>query len=262
MGNAATAAQGSAAAPLDPLAGAAAKALASRAGAAAAAAMAGLPPPLLPSSPPAAAKGEDQPSAWSLAGSGGKPWAGTSSVPMPAPSRGLSSGELEGLGEIECLERAARLLRRANDAASELERGIDAAHGQVSACVESLTPDPPGCADPLKAAALEAAEDLVHTSQRKALERMRKVLALRKQLCNLARDTAAGGVPGGSPPCWGCAMDPHGLPGSGLPRASPVPLFGGIGPGVPVWSGAPPPVDGGGQSPRHPSWAPVTPRKH
>merc|ERR1712147_86545 len=158
---------------------------------------------------------------------------------MPAPSRGLSSGELEGLGEIECLERAARLLRRANDAASELERGIDAAHGQVSACVESLTPDPPGCADPLK-----AAEDLVHTSQRKALERMRKVLALRKQLCNLARDTAAGGVPGGSPPCWGCAMDPHGLPGSGLPRASPVPLFGGIGPGVPGWSGAPRPVDG------------------
>lgn len=203
---------------------------------------------------------------------------------------------LELLSEIECLERAAALLQRANAVACEFNQAAESAHLLVSAGLEAASADPPGRADTRKAAAFEAADDLILMAQRKALERMRKVLALRKQVCELARDSRAGGSsprprgpprvpssPGAPSPgvsdLWrGCPWSaplaasrpgPASLPPEGEPLAparpiecpAPVPLFGGFGPQASVWQGVPPPVDGSGLACSVPSWAPQTPRK-
>ncbi len=206
----------------------------------------------------------------------------------------ISGPEL--LSELECLERAAALLQRANLVACEFNQAAESAHRLVSAGLEAASADPPGRADPRKTAAFEAADDLILMAQRKALERMRKVLALRKQVCELARDSRGGGSsprprdplrvpsspgapsPSFSDPWRGCSWSaplaasrpgPASLPPEGEPLASarpiecpaPVPLFGGIGPQMSVWQGVPPPVDGSGLACAAPSWAPQTPRK-
>ena len=197
----------------------------------------------------------------------------------------------EPLSELECLERASALLQQANALAYEFSEAEESAHRLVSASLEAASADPPGRADPRKAAAFKAADDLTLVAQRKALERIRKVLALRKQVCELARGSGGGGGSSRAPgppraPSPGASADwrrrapwgaprvasapgpadrpPEGeplKPGRPMERPAPVPLFGGLGPQASVWQGVPPPVDGGGLACAAPSWAPQTPRK-